>query len=327
MIMATADLSPGPSLPHDEGLVDVGGGIRLAVRHAEPTRPGLAPALYVHGLGGSGSNWTALALELRDTVDGVALDLPGFGLSPPAPGGYSVAAHANAVARLIRARGQGPVHLFGNSLGGAVSTRLAALRPDLVRTLTLVSPALPDLRPRRSALPVALVAAPGAARYVSRAQARHTAESQVRALYELCLGDPRQVPPERFLADVAETAEWRANPHLLEALVRSARQLLLHEYPRRGRGGLWRLASQVQAPTLLVYGGLDKLVDPRMSARAMRTFPDARLLMLPDSGHVAMLEHPGRVARAFRELLAEQAARAEPGGGPAGEGGGFGGGE
>lgn len=309
MIMSTADLSPGPSLPHDRDLVDVGGGIRLAVRRAEPSGPDLAPALYVHGLGGSGSNWSALATALRDTVDGEALDLPGFGLSPPAPGGYSVAAHASAVARLIRARGRGPVHLFGNSLGGAVSTRVAALRPDLVRTLTLISPALPDLRPRRSALPVALVAAPGASRYVSRVQARHTAESQVRALYALCLGDPSRVPRERFLADVAETAEWRANPLSLEALVNSARELLLHEYPRRGRGGLWRLATQVRAPTLLIYGGLDKLVDPRTSTRAMRSFPDARLLMLPDSGHVAMLEHPGLVARAFRELLVELAGR------------------
>ena len=53
-----------------------------------------------------------------------------------------------SVISLIEQRGNWPVHLIGNSLGGAVSTRVAARRPDLVRTLTLISPALPDLRPR-----------------------------------------------------------------------------------------------------------------------------------------------------------------------------------
>ncbi len=304
--MSAPDLSTGTSFPREGGLVDVGAGIRVAVHVTPPVRPDLAPAVYVHGLGGSARNWAELATALRDTVAGDAVDLPGFGHSPPQSGGFSVAAHADAVARLIVTRDRGPVHLFGNSLGGAVATRLAALRPELVRTLTLISPALPDLRPRRSALPVALVAVPVAGRRMTKAAARRSAEAQVRSLYELCFGDPSQVSKERFVADVAETTAFRQNPHVVDALIHSARQLLLREYPRVGSNGLWRLASQVRAPTLLVYGGRDKLVDPRMSAKAMRTFPDARLVMLPDSGHVAMLEHPEQVAAAFRRMLAEQ---------------------
>jgi pimeloyl-ACP methyl ester carboxylesterase len=61
---------------------------------------------------------------------------------------------------LLESRGAGPVHLFGNSLGGAVAVRLAALRPDLVRTLTLVSPALPVLRPRRTNVHLPVLAMP-----------------------------------------------------------------------------------------------------------------------------------------------------------------------
>ena len=71
----------------------------------------------------------------------------GFGLSPPPDDGdYSMPAHVRAVVRLIESEGRVPVHLFGNSLGGAVATVVAARRPELVRTLTLVSPALPDFR-------------------------------------------------------------------------------------------------------------------------------------------------------------------------------------
>ena len=58
-------------------------------------------------------------------------------------------------------------------------------------------------------------------------------------------------------------------------------------------------------PTLLVYGLKDRLVDPRTSSRAARSFPDARLLVLPDSGHVSQLEHPEVVAGAIRRLVGE----------------------
>ena len=127
-------------------------GITLSVRSRPPAREGLPPALYVHGLGGSSQNWSALMPLLDGLVDSEALDLPGFGDSPPPDdGNYSVTGHARAVIRYLDSAGSGPVHLFGNSLGGAIATRVAALRPDLVRTLTLVSPALPELRVQRVA--------------------------------------------------------------------------------------------------------------------------------------------------------------------------------
>lgn len=139
-------------------------GLTLNVRTRPPERSGLPPALYVHGLGGSSQNWSALMPLLQDVVDGEAVDLPGFGDSPPPDdGNYSVTGHARAVIRLLDAEERGPVHLFGNSLGGAVATRVAAVRPDLVRTLTLVSPALPEIRVQWPAVPTALLAVPGVA--------------------------------------------------------------------------------------------------------------------------------------------------------------------
>src|SRR4029078_3469955 len=77
-----------------------------------------------------------------------AWHLPGFGDSPPRPDGrYSIAALAQSVTALIQQQSE-PVHLVGNSLGGAVCVKVAATRPDLINTLTLISPALPALRPR-----------------------------------------------------------------------------------------------------------------------------------------------------------------------------------
>lgn len=291
-------------------------GCTLAVRGRSASRDAAAagtyatlpPALYVHGLGGSSSNWSALMAELEDAVDGEAVDLPGFGDSPPQEDGtYTVHAHSRAVVRYLDARDpqeSRPVHLFGNSLGGSVATRVAALRPDLVRSLTLVSPALPELRPQGSALPTGLLTVPGSAgafRWLTR---EWNAADRTRALLGLCYGDPSRVSEEDFAYAVAEYERRLRLPYFWSSLTASARSLI-DSYTVGGQHAPWRQAARVLAPTLLVYGGKDKLVSFRMARKACRVFRDSRLLVLPDAGHVAMMEYPEVVAGAFRQLLAE----------------------
>ncbi|OIK26488.1 alpha/beta fold hydrolase [Streptomyces malaysiense] len=290
-------------------------GVTLSVRYRPPAREDLPRALYVHGLGGSSQNWSDLMAELDGVVAGEAVDLPGFGDSPPPDDGdYSVTGHARAVIRYLDAAGHGPVHLFGNSLGGAVATRVAAVRPDLVRTLTLISPALPELRIQRSAVPTGLLGVPGIAALFTRMSKEWTAEQRVRGVMGLCYGDPGRVTPEAFRQAVEELERRLQLPYFWDAMARSARGIV-NAYTLGGQHGLWRQAERVLAPTLLVYGGRDQLVGYRMARKAARSFRDSRLLSLPDAGHVAMMEYPGVVAGAFRELLA----RAEGDGG-AGDG-------
>lgn len=278
-------------------------GIGLNVRSPAGRPDRTAPALYVHGLGGSSQNWSALMPLLSDVVDGEAVDLPGFGDSPPPDdGNYSVTGHARAVIRLLDAEERGPVHLFGNSLGGAVATRVAAVRPDLVRTLTLISPALPEWRVQRPAVPTGLLAVPGVASLFARLTKGWTAEQRTRGVMALCYGDPARVSDEAFRNAVAEMERRLELPYFWDAMTRSARGIV-DAYTLGGQHGLWRQAERVLAPTQLVYGGRDQLVSYRMARRASTAFRDARLLTLPDAGHVAMMEYPEAVAQAFRELL------------------------
>ncbi|MFI6377643.1 alpha/beta fold hydrolase [Streptomyces sp. NPDC050546] len=280
-------------------------GVTLTVRSRPPAREGLPPALYVHGLGGSSQNWSALMPLLEGVVDSEAVDLPGFGDSPPPDDGdYSVTGHARAVIRYLDASGRGPVHLFGNSLGGAITTRVAAVRPDLVRTLTLVSPALPEIRVQRSAVPTGLLAVPGVALLFTRLTRAWTAEQRVRGVMALCYGDPGMVTPEGFRNAVQEMERRLRLPYFWDAMARSARGIV-NAYTLGGQQGLWRQAERVLAPTLLVYGGRDQLVGFRMAQKAARAFRDSRLVTLPDAGHVAMMEYPETVALAFRELLTD----------------------
>ncbi|MBT2489290.1 alpha/beta hydrolase [Streptomyces sp. ISL-96] len=278
-------------------------GLTLNVRTRPPARTGLPPALYVHGLGGSSQNWSALMPLLADHLDGEAVDLPGFGDSPPPDdGNYSVSGQARACIRLLDASGRGPVHLFGNSMGGTVATRIAAVRPDLVRTLTLVSPALPELRVQRTAVPTALLALPGVASLFARLSKDWTAEQRTRGVMALCYGDPQAVAPEAFQHAVEEMERRLQLPYFWDAMTRSARGIV-DAYTLGGQHGLWRQAERVLAPTLLVYGGRDQLVSYRMARRAAAAFRDSRLLTLPDAGHVAMMEYPEAIASAVRELI------------------------
>ena len=275
----------------------------LVVRSRLPERAGLPPALFVHGLGGSSQNWSLLMDRLAGEVAGHAVDLPGFGYSPPPDDGdYSINGHARAVVRLLEAEAAGPAHLFGNSLGGAVATRIAAVRPDLVRTLTLISPALPEIRPQRTAWPTALASVPGMPQLYMRATRDWSTERRTRALISLCFGNPGTFGDPAFEAAMREYERRLALPYFWDAMIRSTRGIV-NAYTLGGRHSLWSQAERIIAPTALVYGGRDKLVSFRMARRAARTFRDSRLVVIPDGGHVAMMEHPHVVARAFRDLL------------------------
>jgi len=275
----------------------------LSVRSAPPTAPNAEPAVLVHGLGGSALNWTDLMGLLADRLDSRAPDLSGFGESPPPDDGdYSMAAHARSVVALIEADDRGPVHLFGNSLGGAVSTIVASTRPDLVRTLTLVAPALPDFRPGRSRSQLLLLALPGVAGLVSRRLATMPAQARLDGLLDLVYADPTSVSEARRAEAITEIERRATLPYGPDAMSASTRGLMLSHAARAG-DALWAYARQVQAPTLVLYGGKDKLVLSSISGKASRSFPNAQVVVLPQTGHVAQMEHPALVADLVRPHL------------------------
>jgi len=283
-------------------------GAAIFVRETPATAPDAEPALYVHGLGGSSQNWTDLADLLAHRLAGQAIDLPGFGRSDP-PRRYTLPAFADRVIRWIEHAGRGPVHLLGNSLGGAISVLVAAARPDLVRTLTLISPALPFLDPRRSVqsrmLPLLVV--PRAERLVARRLAQVSPQQLTRWVLHACFADPERLPLQR-LAEAEEEAKLRFSlPHHAEAYLRTMRGLVatfLRAY-LPGSKSLWRVARDVAAPTLVIGGRQDRLVDVRVAPQTARVIPDSRLIVFEDVGHVAQMEVPRLVARAVIALLDE----------------------
>jgi pimeloyl-ACP methyl ester carboxylesterase len=313
--MKRALLAPDAALPRLDRLVppwpgrpvELDGSMTF-VRDTPAAVPGSEPALYVHGLGGSSQNWTDLAALLVGHLDAQAIDLPGFGRSDPVTR-YTLATLSERVIRWIQHSDRGPVHLLGNSLGGTIAVKVAAARPDLVRTLTLVSPALPFLNPRRTLqgqlLP--LLAVPRARYLANRMLSGYTPEELTNRVIEAVFADPARIAEQRVAEAIEEVQLRYTVDHYVDAYLGTMRGLVasfLRAY-LPGSGSLWKVLATVRAPVLVIGGRQDRLVDVRVTPQAAKLVPDSRLLMLDGVGHVAQMEVPRLVARAVVALLEE----------------------
>ncbi len=252
-----------------------------------------SPVVCVHGLGGSHANWVAAAADLRRLGWVTAVDLPGFGLTPPAGRSSGVTASRRVLDGYLRSLG-GPVTLVANSMGGAVALFQAAEAPATVERLILVSPASPLVRgtpvdPVVEALFVGY-AIPGLARILVAGRRTLVDPALVtRWILELCVARPTRITPEVFALHV-ELAERRARmPGVDSAFIAAARSVVLQVARRAAYD---RRVAAVRCPTLIVHGKEDRLVRYQSSSRLAALRPDWRLEVLENVGHVAMLEVP-----------------------------------
>jgi pimeloyl-ACP methyl ester carboxylesterase len=289
--------------PHGSFELVDGRGLFVRVTQEEPASDD--EAWYVHGLAGSSTNWTALAGTLAPVARGYLVDLPGHGRSDPPPRDrYSVVDDADLIAAAIRRRSAGPIHLVGNSLGGVVSVALAARHPQLIRTLTLISPAVPDLRmgsDRGADSRLALLLVPGTGGMAARRLGRLSPYQRALGMAQLCFGDPSTVAEDEILA-LAEDLGWRFGLPWLHTATISSLRALMTSYLMTGRRSFAAAARTVTAPTLIVWGTHDRLVDARLAPAAAELFPAGRLLMLRGVGHTAQMEDPATTAAAVLAL-------------------------
>ena len=216
--------------------------------------------------------------------------------------GTFVAPNRVTLAEFVEHLDAGPVHLFGNSMGGAVALQLAARRPDLVRSLTLISPALPSLFATKSNAHLPVIAVPGVGERLVPKYLETDPGSRVQGTIDVCYADPTRVSPQRLAESVEEVRSRDHLPYASDAFLRSLRGLL-RTYLDPGPNRPWKLAERVACPTLVIYGRKDPLVDPRSAHRVTRHFRDAHVVVLPDSGHVAQMEHPEFVAAAWERFI------------------------
>ncbi len=252
--------------------------------------------LLVHGLGGSLLNWRDVTADLAGTHHVWSLDLIGFGRTPRAGREATIPNNFAVVARVAEHVGRGrPVVLVGNSMGGLISILVAARHPERVASLVLVDPALPMARGGRVSLMLAsaflVMRTPRVGPWLVHAHTRRRgAEGLVDDVLKLCTVDMSRISAGTRDALIEQT-RWRQEQDepdraFLEA-ASSLVQWLWH------RDSLERQIRRVTAPTLLIHGDRDNLVDLSASGAVAAMRPDWCFRVLANTGHIPQMERPG----------------------------------
>ena len=248
------------------------------------------PLVLLHGLAERRQVFSRLLPLLAARLRVAAIDLPGFGSSPPLPGGsFDLGVVCERVEAVVAELGLGRPAMLGHSLGGGVTVRYAAERPGALRAVALVAPA-------------GLIAS-GAVRPSWRHPRLHALGRHALRLAIPLIASRRGLRERAFARVVGD-------PSSLDAEL--ARELLLGAAQGRSTpaagieivyAGLRDRLDALTLPALVVWGGKDHVVSPRYAEPLRDALPDGRLLFLRDAGHVPMCEQPGEVAAAVLELL------------------------
>src|SRR3954447_6734111 len=264
--------------PGTSRTIDMGGPVHYVDFGGNPAGPTL---VLVHGLGGSHLNWALLAPLLTDHARVLALDLPGFGLSEPGHRLCTVQNNVRVLDRFIREVAGAPVVLVGNSMGGMISLLQTSRRPETVRGLVLLDPAIPGGRRKldgRVALNFAAFGIPGVGeRFLPTRRRRMGARAAVRQTLELCGIDPDTVPERLIDRSVALVEQRQDVAGMDRAFLTAARSLLLLLIDPRL---LYRAMAAIRVPVLLVQGAQDRLVPVAAAREAARRHPDWRYVEL-----------------------------------------------
>lgn len=243
------------------------------------------PLVLLHGIGDRWQTWEPVLDRLAAKHDVIAVDLPGFGASPPLPPGaaYDLDDFVAAIDGLCTDLGVERPHVAGNSLGGMIALELG--RRGSARTVTALSPAGfwngPEIAYASAALrlirAVSRSSPPALAVRVLRTRAGRAAMTGV--LY----GRPGRHDPDVVLAGAG-------------ALVNAA------GFTRTlGHGLRVRYHATITVPVTIAWGTRDRLLLPWQAARANRAVPGVHGVWLPGCGHVPMGDDPAMVAKVILE--------------------------
>lgn len=225
--------------------------------------------LFIHGAGGTHRHWGHQVARLSGT-NLYALDFPGHGRS----GGQartSITGYAQFLSDFLEALGSTRATLVGHSMGGAIAQDLALNHASQVARLILVGTGA-----KLRVLPTIL----------------EGLLSEFESTVDLIL---RYAYSENAPEELVELGRRESLANTPEVLYRDF--VACDNFDVRDR------LSEIRCPTLLICGEEDQLTPPRYSQYLQEQITDAQLTIIPNAGHMVMLEQPEEVSRAIAEFM------------------------
>jgi 3-oxoadipate enol-lactonase len=253
----------------------------MSARIAWERRGEGAPVVLVHGLGYARWGWEPVADPLAERFEVVLLDNRGIGESDAPPGPYTALEMAGDIMRVLDEAGLESAHVVGTSLGGMIAQELVLSAPERVERLVLVctTPGGPNAAPMPEPTVRLLVEAATLEPLVA-----------LRRFVENALApDPPEEIVERILAHRIATAQplqaWAAQAAAGAAF------------------DAWDRLGQVTAPTLVVHGSEDVVVDPANAGLLAERIQGAQAMRFEGCGHLLFWEEPERFVEVVGEFL------------------------
>ena len=242
-----------------------------------------SPLLLVHGLGAGWRSWAPVLDELAEHREVIAVDLPGFGETPPLTGEVSIATLTDSVAEFVREQGLDGVATAGQSMGGRIVLELArrgiggdtvSLDPggywsdrEILFFSATLRPSIALVRALRGALPTLLGSPAGRTLLLAQLSAR-----------------PWALDPETVLPDVRGLADAPSTDAAMDALTKGPKQQGAPAGTAPGR-------------VTIGWGRRDLVTLPSQAARAAELYPDAVLHWFDGCGHFPQWDAPRDAAR------------------------------
>jgi pimeloyl-ACP methyl ester carboxylesterase len=246
--------------------------------------------LLMHGIGHRWQAWEPVIDLLAAERDVIAVDLPGFGASPPLPDNtpYNLNTVVEVLGEFIDKLGLDRPHLAGNSLGGLYS--LVAGDHGLARSVTALSPAgFFNPLELKYAMLVLRATRRGAALPERTMRWLASSPRRRRLMFGMIYGHPDRMDTDTLVADAAALHSAVGFEPTLTA----------------GRNGMGRFTGVEgtldDIPVTIAWGTLDRLLRKGQAVRAQQTLPNARFVWLQGCGHVPMADDPELVAKVLLE--------------------------
>lgn len=297
--------------PLRSGFVDVRGTPVHLVRGGRPASEGgdAVPHVFVHGLGGSVTNWFEVMAALGEDREVIAMDLPGFGRTvPPRYSAARVRANARFLPALLDELGIERAIVHGNSMGGMLTALLAGLAPERIARAVMCAPALPTARSDLTHLPSGVLrrfapfAVPGVGATVLRAYwSRVDVDTLIEEALGLTVHEPARLSPAMLTMMRENLLLAKRSPWRIESLAYAVESLVS---ALLGGREITEGVHAMPSGTLVLWGDRDALVGRPVIEHLHGQRPDWVYGVLPDVGHTPMMEVPGRYLAAVSAWMA-----------------------
>ncbi len=249
--------------------------------------------LFIHGFGDSKDGCYPLAMHLTRKFNMMAFDLPGFGAS--FKGGhltYNFDSYGRWMEEFMDEVGGGPLHVIGNSLGGAMAMKLTQLRPDLVKSLTLIDTAA-VMDPEYESAYDEFIA--------GKILFQITTRDEFEALWKRIFHRPPLLPI--FLKDYI-FEQFKSNHELYgRFIVDTFKGITSRNDPALNQLFMDSALRAFKVPVHVMWGEFDLLFPIAFGKRAHELTPNSKFTLLKNVGHAPQVEAPHLTAKHIQKFI------------------------